>query len=76
MAKAPPGGKARFVDDLQCTLDSLPAGDIVLVLGDFNARVETRNLVMMYGEKLGDHMGLTLVMKLENSSLNCVLLTI
>ena len=42
MAKAPPGGKARFVDDLQCTLDSLPAGDIVLVLGDFNARVEKR----------------------------------
>ena len=34
------------------------------------------NLGMMCGEKLGDHMGLALVMKLENSSLNCVLLTI
>ena len=29
---------------------------------------------MMCGEKLEDYMGLALVMKLENSSLNCVLL--
>ena len=35
MANAPPSVKARFVD-LQSTLDSLPAGDIVVVLGDFN----------------------------------------
>ena len=38
-AKAPPGVKAGFVDDLQSTLDSLPAGDIVLAFGDFNARL-------------------------------------
>ena len=42
MAKAPPGVKGRFVDDLQSTLDSLLPGDIVLVLSDFNARVGKR----------------------------------
>ena len=39
MAKAPLGVKAGFIDDLQSTLGSLPAGDTVLVLGDFNAHV-------------------------------------
>ena len=41
-AKASPDVKAAFVDDLQSTLNSLPAGDIVLVLGDFNACVGKR----------------------------------
>ena len=41
-AKAPPGVKAKFVDNLQCTLDALPVGDIVTVLGDFNARIGKR----------------------------------
>ena len=40
--KAPLGVKAGFIDDLQSTWDSLPAGDIVLVLGDFNAHVGKR----------------------------------
>ena len=37
MAKAPPAVKAKFVDDLQETLDSVPTGDTVIVLGSFNA---------------------------------------
>ena len=41
-AKASLGVKARFIDDLQSTLGSLPAGDTVLVLGDFNAHVGKR----------------------------------
>ena len=36
-AKAPPGIKKKFVADFQCTLETLPAGDAVVVLGDFNA---------------------------------------
>ena len=42
MAKAPLGVKAGFIDDLQSTLGSLPAGDIVLVLGDLNAHIGKR----------------------------------
>lgn len=38
-AKAPPDVKTKFVDNLQGTLDSLPTGDIVMVLGDFNAQI-------------------------------------
>ena len=38
-ARAPPDVKAKFVDNLQGTLDSLPTGDFVMVLGDFNARM-------------------------------------
>ena len=37
--KAPPGIKAKFVADFQRTLDTLPVGDVVVVLGDFNAHV-------------------------------------
>ena len=36
MAKAPFSVKAKFVDDLQGTLDSLPTGVIVMMLDDFN----------------------------------------
>ena len=38
-AKAPPGIKAKFAADFQRTLDTLPVGDVVLLLGDFNAHV-------------------------------------
>ena len=38
-AKAPPDVKTKFVDDFQGTMDSLPTGDIVMVLSDFNARI-------------------------------------
>ena len=41
-AKAPLGVKAKFFDDLQDALDRVPAGDILVVLGDFNARVGKR----------------------------------
>ena len=29
--------KTKFIADFQCTLNGLPFGDIVVVLGDFNA---------------------------------------
>ena len=41
--KATPSVKAKFTDDFQCTLDTLPAGDVVMVLGDFNARIGKRD---------------------------------
>ena len=34
--------KAKFADDLQRALDTLPAGDIVVMLGDFNAQIGRR----------------------------------
>ena len=37
--KASPGVKAKFTDELQDTLDHVPADDILIVLGDFNACV-------------------------------------
>ena len=41
-AKAPPGVKAKFFEELQDGLNSIPAGDTLVVLGDFNARVGRR----------------------------------
>ena len=41
-AKAPQGVKAKFIDELQDVLDRVPASDILIVLGDFNARVGKR----------------------------------
>ena len=38
-ARAPPGVKDQFSSDLQETLDQIPQSDILVVLGDFNARV-------------------------------------
>ena len=38
-AKAPPGIKQRFYTDLQDTIDKIPHNDILVTLGDFNARV-------------------------------------
>ena len=41
-AKAPPGVKERFENKLQDTLDRIPPDDVLIVLGDFNARVGKR----------------------------------
>jgi len=38
-AKASPSVKAKFTDDVQHVLDTLPAGDVVVVLGDFDVRI-------------------------------------
>ena len=38
-SRAPSGVKAHFCSDLQDTLDKIPQNDILVVLGDFNARV-------------------------------------
>ena len=40
--KAPPGIKAKFVNELQDVTDKVPPGDILVVMGDFNARVGKR----------------------------------
>lgn len=45
--KAPSGVRAKFNDELQDALDLVPADDILIVLGDFNACVGKR-------EKEGD----------------------
>ena len=37
-ARATPGVKAQLCSDLQVTLDHIPQNDILVVLGDFNAR--------------------------------------
>ena len=44
-ANAPLRVKAKFFDELEDTVDRVPAGGILVVLGDFNARV---------GKKEGD----------------------
>ena len=36
-AKATPSVKAKFTDDFQRNLDTLPTEDAVMVLGDFNS---------------------------------------
>ena len=41
-AKAPPGVKDKFIEELQDVLDRVPPSDILVVLGDFNARVGKR----------------------------------
>lgn len=38
-AKAPPGIKEKFYSDLQDTIDKIPQNDVLVMLGDFNARV-------------------------------------
>ena len=37
--KAPSGVKQKFVSELQDVLDKIPPSDILVLLGDFNARV-------------------------------------
>ena len=41
-AKAPPGVKDKFIEELQDILDQVPPNDVLVVLGDFNARVGKR----------------------------------
>ena len=38
-AKAPPGIAQKFTEDLQDTVDKIPTSDVLLLPGDFNARV-------------------------------------
>ena len=38
-AKAPPTVRSQFLEQLQDTLDDVPLGDTLVVLGDFNVRV-------------------------------------
>ena len=38
-ARAPPGVKSKFSNELHGTLDKVPQSDILVMLGDFNARV-------------------------------------
>ena len=38
-AKATPSIKLKFYDDLQDTIDKIPHNNILVLLGDFNARV-------------------------------------
>ena len=42
-AKAPPSIKQKFSQDLQATLSLVPPRDILVLLGDFNARVGKRD---------------------------------
>ena len=38
-AKTPPSIKLKFYGDLQDTMDRIPHNDILVMLGDFNARI-------------------------------------
>ena len=38
-ARAPAWVKAKFSGELQDTIDEIPSGDVLIMLGDFNARV-------------------------------------
>ena len=38
-AKVPPGVVQKFMEDLQDTVEEIPASDVLIVLGDFNARL-------------------------------------
>ena len=42
-AKAPPQVKQRFIEDLQDAVDKVPTPGVLVLLGDFNARVGRRN---------------------------------
>ena len=39
ISRAPPGIKSKFMEELQDVLDKVPSSDLLLLLGDFNARV-------------------------------------
>lgn len=38
-AKAPPGVKEKFYTEVQDAIDKVPPKDVLIVFGDFNARV-------------------------------------
>ena len=55
-AKAPPGVKQQFNEDLQSSLDKVPPSDILIILGDFNARVGKRDVASsLWKQTLGIH---------------------
>ena len=55
-AKAPPSVKLKFSQDLQDTLNLVPQSDVLVVLGDFNARVGKRDRNSnLWKETLGYH---------------------
>ena len=43
-ARAPAGVVQRFMEDLQGTIDKVPSSDVLLLLGDLNARVGTSSV--------------------------------
>ena len=55
-AKAPPGVKLNFFQNLQDLLDRIAPSDILVLLGDFNARVGSRGLDNdMWSDVVGKH---------------------
>ena len=55
-AKAPFHVKQQFVGDLQNTVDKVPVSDVLVLLGDFNARVGRRDPGSdLWQEALGLH---------------------
>ena len=51
-AKALPSIKLKFYDDLQDTIDRIQHNDILVMLGDFNARVGVLDTGKIYGKVL------------------------
>ena len=55
-AKAPPRVKQQFIEELQSSLDKVSPSDILILLGDFNARVGKRDVASsLWRETLGIH---------------------
>ena len=55
-AKAPPGVKQQFNEELQSSLDKVSPSDILIILGDFNARVGKRDVASnLWKQTLGIH---------------------
>jgi len=61
-------GKDEFYDDLMCTINSVCQDDMLLVVGDFNARVGSNQLLyirtMLNGVMSGVFMVLAILTKL------------
>ena len=53
--KAPPGVKDKFIEELQDVMDRVPPSDILVVLGDFNARVGMREDGDVWRQIRGKH---------------------
>ena len=55
-AKATPHVKQQFSDDLQSTVEKIPASDVMIILGDFNSRAGRREAESdLWRETLGIH---------------------